>query len=306
MRKLKEFLIIFSNVTRPTLHWIVLVIILVNNSLNASASYPEEQPGSRAAALGYGFTGFADGWGLFYNQAALGYLENVWIGVHHENRFLSPDLSFSAIGGIIPVKPGALGVSIKRLGFSQYNQTQAGLAYGMKLANSLSAGIQLNVHHVYIAGEYGSTTAFSAEVGILYNPTQNLSIGLHVFNPTRSKIYVDESMPEEGRMPTVINLGLAYQLSKMVTINAGVENHVDNQASFKGGIEFSPIDNLYFRTGIASNPSLLGFGLGYSLSNLIMDLAFTRHEYLGYTPHISLSYQFGQKKNKSTVEPETP
>lgn len=281
-------------------NWIFLLFVVLQNPLPALGSYPEEQPGSRSASLGYAVTGIADSWGLFYNQAALGYAENAWVGLHHENRFLSPDLSFSALGGIIPVKPGALGVSIKRLGFSQYNQTQAGIAYGMKLANSFSAGIQINAHHVYIAGEYGSTTAFSAEMGILYSPNQNLSIGLHVFNPTRSKIYAEE------RMPTVINLGVSYRLSDMVIVVAGVENNVDNKSTFKGGIEFVPIKNLYFRTGMASQPSLLSFGLGYSFSSFTVDLAFTRHEYLGYTPHLSLSYTFGHRKATGNAESEKP
>lgn len=185
------------------------------------------------------------------------------------------------------------------MGFSQFNQTKAGIAYGMKLAPTFSAGIQLNAHRVYFAGEYGSTTAFSAEGGIIYSPTSSLDIGFHILNPTRSRLY------DEERIPTILNLGLAYQLSEMVNVTAGVEKNIDADFAFKAGIEFMPINNLYFRTGMASNPSLLSFGLGYEYSSIQFDFAFTRHEILGYTPHFSLSYTFGQKDRTLSTEPSS-
>ncbi|PKP37211.1 MAG: hypothetical protein CVT98_06380 [Bacteroidetes bacterium HGW-Bacteroidetes-15] len=275
----------------------ILVILLLSLlAFETKAGFPEEQPGSRAAGLGYGVAGLNDGWALFYNQAGLGYQENAWIGVHHENRFISPDLSFSALCVLLPVKTGAFGLSIKRLGFSEFNQTKLGLAYGMKLAPTLSAGVQLNIHHVYIAGEYGSTSAFTAEGGIIYSPSENLNIGLHILNPTRSRLFEDE------RIPTIVNLGVAYQLSEMVLVTTGVEKNLDSDFSFKGGIEFSPIERLSFRTGMASNPSLLSFGLGYQLASVQIDFAFTRHEMLGYTPHFSLSYVFGKSKDSDALD----
>jgi hypothetical protein len=186
------------------------------------------------------------------------------------------------------------------MGFSQFNQTKAGLAFGMKLLPTLSAGVQLNVHHVYIAGEYGSTSTFTAEGGILYNPSPNLSIGLHILNPTRSKIQEDE------RIPTIFNLGLAHKLGEMVLITTGIEKNLDSGHSFKAGIEFIPIDKLSFRTGLASNPSLICFGIGYQFGPIQMDMAFTRHEYMGYTPHFTVAYIFGQRKKNLPDEPSNP
>lgn len=275
-----------------------VVSLLVLFSTKSYADFPEEQPSSRAAAMGYGATALTDGWSLFHNQAGLGYRENLWLGVHHENRFISPDLSFSALGVSMPVRSGSFGFSIKRLGFSQFSQTKFGLAYGMKLAPTLSAGVQLNLHHVYIAGEYGTTSAFSAEGGIIYSPTDNLNVGLHIVNPTRSRLYDDE------RIPTLVNLGLAYQISEKVLITSGAEKNLDKDFSFKAGIEYFPIERLSFRTGFASNPSLLSFGMGYEVSSMQIDIAFTRHEILGYTPHFSLSYVFGKGKRSAETDSE--
>lgn len=275
------------------------MILLLSSPQFSFADFPEEQPSSRAAALSYSAVGLTDGWSIFFNQAGLGYQESTWVGAHHENRFITPELSFSALGVILPVKNGSFGVSIKRMGFSQFNQTKAGLAFGMKLAPTFSAGIQLNAHHVYFAGEYGSTTAFTAEGGMIYSPTSSLDIGFHIINPTRSRLY------DEERIPTILNLGLAYKLSEMVIVTASAEKNIDADFSFKAGIEFMPINNLYFRTGMASNPSLLSFGLGYEFSSIQFDFAFTRHEILGYTPHFSLSYTFERKERSATTEPSS-
>lgn len=290
--KIKELSIIARGI-------VALTLIMGFGSIltSAWAGLPEEQPGSRAAALSYSVTSLTDGWSLFHNQGGLGYQEHAWIGVHHENRFITPELNFSALGGIIPVRTGSLGISIKRLGFSQFNQTKFGLAYGMKLAPTLSAGIQLNAHHIYFAGEYGSTTAFSAEGGIIYAPANNFSVGLHVINPTRTRLH------DEERIPTLLNLGLSYQLSEMLMVVAGVEKNLDADFSFKAGIEFVPINSFYLRAGMASNPSLLSFGLGYKISTIEIDLAFTRHEFLGYTPHFSIAYTFVSKNKVATKAP---
>lgn len=276
---------------------IVALLLLVFFYQPLFADFPEEQPGSRAAALGYSAVAIPDGWSVFYNQAGLVYQQNAWIGAHHENRFISPDLSFSALGAILPVKVGAAGLSVKRLGFSEFSQTKLGLSFGMMLAPNFSAGVQLNAHHVYIAGEYGSAMVLSAEGGIIYSPTNNLQVGFHVVNPTRSKLYEDE------RIPTLLNLGLAYRIGGMVLISSGVEKNLDADFSFKGGVEFEPIKSLAFRVGVASKPSLISMGVGYQISSIHIDLAFSRHEIMGYTPHFSLSYVFGSKTK--SVQPES-
>jgi len=255
--------------------------------LSAMADLPEEKPSARSSAMGYSSTAIIDGWSLFHNQAGLAYLENPWVGVHHENRFISPELSFSALGALLPVKVGTFGLSVKRLGFSQFSQTKLGLAYGMKLAPTLSAGVQLNAHHVFVAGEYGSTMVLSAEGGVIYSPNDNFNVGFHVVNPTRSKLFDDQ------RIPTLLNLGVAYQVGDMIMMTSGVEKNLDAEFSFKAGVEFEPISSLFFRLGMASNPSLLTFGVGYQVSSIQIDLAFSRHEILGYTPHFSISYVFG-------------
>jgi hypothetical protein len=291
LKKISETFSTIARLLKP-----LAVVLLILSFFNTHAGLPEEKPGSRAAGLAFSTAAFNDGWSLFHNQGGIAFIENIWVGAHHENRFLTPELSFSAIGALLPVKYGTFGLSIKRLGFSQFNQTKIGLAYGMKLTPTFSAGVQLNAHHVYFAGVYGSTAALTAEGGFIYSPNDKLNIGFHIINPTRTILI------EKERIPTLFNLGISYQIGEMVLLTSGVEKNIDKEVDFKAGLEFEPIKNLAFRTGVASNPSLLSFGLGYKLNAFQMDFAFSRHEMLGYTPHFSVSYIFGYPKTKGAPE----
>ncbi len=276
-----------------------LFFFLLLNSSGVFADLPEQKPSARAAAMGNLGVSQTDGWSVFHNQAGLPFAGGIWIGAHHENRFVSPDLNFSALGVVLPVWNGAFGFSVKRLGFSSFSQNKLGISYGMKLAPRFSAGVQVNAHHIFIEGEYGQTTAFSAEGGIMYNPTQNLTIGLHIINPTRSKIY------ESERIPTLLNLGVSYKLGETLLISTGAEKNIETKPSLKVGVEFEPIQSLFFRTGFSTEPNNIGFGIGYHYNTLFLDLAFTKHQFLGYTPHVSLSYTFGKesKPKPDTLQP---
>jgi len=267
---------------KPALFFLFLFLV----PYGLKADLPDQKPSAKAAAMGNIGVTQTDGWSVFHNQAGLPLAKNIWIGAHHENRFVSPDLNFSALGVVLPVWNGAFGFSIKRLGFSSFSQNKLGISYGMKLAPNFSAGVQVNAHHIFIEGEYGQTTAFSAEGGIMYNLNHNLRIGFHIVNPMRSKIY------ESERIPTLLNLGVSYKLGETLLISAGAEKNIDAKPSLKVGAEFEPIQSLFFRTGFSTEPNKIGFGIGYQFKAIFIDLAFTKHQYLGYTPHVSISYTF--------------
>lgn len=276
---------------------LVLALVLITPG-QIWADLPDHQPSSRAAALGYGTHALVDGWSVFTNQGAMAMGSGTWVGVHHENLYFSPDLSFSAIGVSLPLGRGVAGVSIKRFGFSEFNQSKGGVAFGLKLTPNLALGVQGNVHHIWAAGVYGDESALTAEGGLIYLPNKNLSIGFHVLNPTRSRIYDDQ------RIPTMLRLGASYRMGNMLMLVGGVEKGLDTSPMASAGVEFQPSPRMVLRTGFASNPSIACFGVGYLLGRLTMDIAFTYHQRLGTTPHFSISYQIGGARAKTTPAEE--
>ncbi len=249
----------------------------------------ENFPGARASGLSNSTIALTDPWSVFNNQAGLGWQRNYWAGVYHENRYFLNELSYSSLGGCIPVKTGTFGFGITHFGYSQFSQSRFGLSYGMMLSKTISAGIGLNYHTVRIAQGYGSSGAITAEAGILYQPLEKIAIGAHVFNPTRSTLGSDQNIP------TTFGIGLAYYPVESVLLSVQGDDNTQTSPVVRAGVEYSPIKKLCFRAGMSSNPMSLSFGLGWRVKSISFDLAFSYHRVLGYTPYISLSYTFGSE-----------
>ena len=93
-------------------------------------------------------------------------------------------------------------------------------------------------------------------------------------------------------LPTIFRLGLAYLPSERVMLTAEVEKDIDFPARTKVGVEYRLVEQVQLRTGIATNPVNVAFGMGYQFKNgLTFDLASVYHQWLGFTPTASLVFQ---------------
>jgi hypothetical protein len=232
---------------------------------------------------------FTDIWSSFHNQAGLGYVESFTAGAFYESRFLVDGMAFAGFAAATPLGKGAIGLNYSNFGYGVYNEGKLGLAYGMKLAERFSIGVQLNYHTTRIAADdYGNAGALTAEVGV--------PIAAHLFNPTRTTLIDNgESAIPDEKIPTLIRLGVGYQISDEVLLAGEVEKDIDQNALFRGGIEYQPVDILYLRLGASSEPSLFSFGLGLRFESFQFDLASSYSSVLGYSPQVSLTYNPGKK-----------
>ncbi|HKB46003.1 MAG TPA: hypothetical protein VKC90_16515, partial [Chitinophagaceae bacterium] len=98
------------------------------------------------------------------NQASLAQLKTAAAGVYGERRFFLDELNNYTAVLVLPTSTGNFGLKTNYYGFSDYNETQLGLAYGRKLGNKVDIGAQFNYHGIRIAG-YGNASAISFELG---------------------------------------------------------------------------------------------------------------------------------------------
>lgn len=270
--------------------WLFSIFVLV--PLFAIGNNGTDPVGARPAGMANTALTFTDIWSSFHNQAGLGYIERFTAGAFYENRFLVDGMSFAGFAGAAPLGKGAIGLNYSNFGFGAYNEGKVGLAYGMKLAERFSIGVQLNYHSTRIAAEdYGKAGALTAEVGARMEVSERVTVAAHLFNPTRTTL-IDNSeraIPDE-KIPTMIRLGAGYQISDEVLFAGEVEKDIDQDVSFRGGIEYHPVDILYLRMGASSGPSFFSFGLGLQFDSFQFDLA-SSCSVLGYSPQISLTYK---------------
>ena len=257
-------------------------------SLPVTATGENFPIGTRPAALANTYVMQSDLWSVYHNQAGLGFYPHFSLGFHHENKFVVDEFSLHALGLTYPVKPGTIGFSYSYFGYENYNVSKVGLGFGKSFGSDFSAGLQLNYHYTYIAGDFESESNVSVEGGIQYKPAKNISIGAHLFNPARSK----SSYYQNDTLTTSFKTGVGYSPSERLFIGVEVEKHLNRELIFKSGIEYRIIESLYLRTGISTNPVMNTFGLGYKIGKISADIAFTRHQILGFTPHFSLQIEF--------------
>jgi hypothetical protein len=267
----------------------IFTLLLVFNILHSSFSANDNYLfGGRAAGMGNAAVTLYDFWAVSHNQAGLARMENMAAGVYFENRFLVKELSLGAGAFVLPTHSGVFGVSFNYFGFELFNESKVGLAYARTFGERFSAGIQLNYNNTYIAEDHGSRGNLTFEMGAIFHILPQLSIGAHIFNPTRAKIadFADE------RIPTIFRTGLSWEFSEKVVVIAETEKSINHAPVFRAGIEYHISDPIYLRGGIGTNPASNAFGFGMALGNLKMDIATSFHHVLGYSPQLSFVYHF--------------
>lgn len=230
----------------------------------------------------------ADVWGVQNNQASLAGLETMQFAVFYESRFLMSELGMKGFAAGLPTKYGTFGLNVNSFGYSMYGETKAGIAYARKLGKNFSMGVQIDYFNTRIGENYGNSSTVGGEIGIMAEPVKNLTVGLHLFNPTRSKL----SGNLDERIPTIMRFGMSYKFSDQVFVIAEAEKDVDYKTTFRGGLEYRPFPVFYIRAGAASNPGLVSMGFGVALKKFRLDVASTFHSVLGFSPSIGLQYGF--------------
>ena len=194
----------------------------------------------------------------------------------------------------MPTKTGAIGLSVSSFGYELYNETKIGLAYGMNFGKQFAAGIQLNYLNTKLAQEYGSNTAVTAALGIITKLTDELTLGVHLYNPTRSKL----TNVNNERIPTIMKLGIDYRFSKKVLLAVSTEKSVGFDANVNAGAEYHVTELFYLRGGISTNPQQYAFGVGVQLKHLMVDLSSSFHPTLGVMPTMSIIYSRKKRTKK--------
>jgi len=248
--------------------------------------------GARSLGLGHANVTLSDIWASNNNQAALAQVREFGLGFAYENRFGLSELGLKNFNIAIPIKLGTFGLSVQQFGFSDYNENKFGLAYGLNVSKSVSLGVQLDYLLISIAdAQTPNKDGLTAEIGILADVSKKLTLGAHIYNLPNSSLSGDV----KEKIPMIIRLGLNYEFSKKLFAVVDVEKNIDLDPNLKVGIEYHPIEALFFRGGLNTYDFHFNGGLGIELKNFNLDLGFSHQTYLGYVSQISLQYTLRKK-----------
>jgi len=248
--------------------------------------------GGRRISLGGAYAGIrGDYWSLNANPSGLFGIESMQAGVFVERRFLLNQMNHGNAGFALPfMERHAAGISFGGFGFGGYSDSQIGFTYAAKVIDQIHLGARINYKRTSIAN-YGSAGALVVDAGLNAMLSKGLTFGFCVYNANQARL--NRELFEQ--IPTTLEMGLAYQASDKVLIVADLQKQINFPYSFRGGVEYALIPTLKARIGVSTQPVTLNAGLGLDWKGLLVDWSNSYHEYLGYTPALSISYRFGNK-----------
>jgi len=268
-----------------------LFTIAVFSTFLLQAQTLRRQIAANYIGLGAYSRSHADVFSFTANQASLAQLKRTAAGVYAERRFLLSQLNnyTAAIG--LPTSTGNFGLKAVYYGFTDYNETQLGLAYGRKLGSKIDIGAQFNYHGIRIAG-YGNASAISFELGTVLHVTDKLHAGVHVNNPVGGKF----GKNQQEKLPSVYAIGFGYEASEKFFIGTEIEKEEDQPVNVNAGFQYKFLPQLLARAGMSSATSSAWVGLGLSLKSFRLDITTSYHSQLGITPGLLLLFNFKEKE----------
>lgn len=240
--------------------------------------------GAAEAGTGYACitkTGF---WSSFHNQAILAFNKSLIMGINYENRFSLKETGLRSAGIAVPVNNAAVAGVFSHFGYADFSRSFAGIACGLMLSEKLSAGVQIDYFRERMAGEYKNKQFISFETGVLISITENVSAGIHLFNP------VPNSLRKTG-VPSRLRAGTGIRMNSALIAGIEAEISTGEKLNLRTGFEYEAARNLYLRGGFSTQSASFSLGLGYILKSLMTDISFSTHERLGITSSVSLIYK---------------
>lgn len=243
--------------------------------------------GARSKAMGNCSVSSSDFWSVQNNPAGLANYHFCSVGLSYENRFFMKELSYYNAVFVMPVKIGTFGVSYNRFGFENYNENKLGLAYARGFGPYLKMGLKLDYLWFKFSDEYAKRRTATFELGIQSNITDDLSIGVYIFNPINVKLKTTNN----ERVPVIFRFGFLYNVTKDFLATAEVEYNSNSTLDYRFGLEYNTFNDFYIRVGVNTNPATASFGVGYTLNRVVIDVSATMNQHTGVSFQSSLIFK---------------
>jgi len=272
----------------------VLFHLLISVSF-ISISLGQLNPGAKQIAMSNSDVALSDDvFSLFNNPAGLAQLNWRELGIYYSPApFGFIELANGYFAYSEPLKIGSAGIGAMTYGFELYRESRILLSFSTLYLNKLFAGIVLNYHIVSIQG-YGSKSVFYINAGCLGYLTDDLRLGLYIYNLNHASF-----IPKEDQIPILLNIGLSYSIANNLSLNFALEKDIRFNTSLKSGINYDLTDNLSLRTGFANEPAKYSIGIGIHFSYYNFDYAVFTHPDLGLTHQAGIIISFGREGNRT-------
>ena len=260
-----------------------LILLFLQTTISGGIPYGI-QAGAGEAGMGYACVMKEGFWSSFHNQALLAFNNSSDLGINYENRFGIRELGTRTAALLIPAGKASVGAAYSHFGYTDFKRDVAGLACGLKLSEKIAAGVQIDYFSERVSGEYNNSQIITFETGLIASPSENIKIGLHLFNPVPNSL-------RKNNQPFSLSVGAGIDLSKILFAGVEAEMSTGSNLILKTGFEYEAVKNLWLRAGFSTKSNSFCFGTGFQFGMVMLDLGFSTHEMLGVTSTASLIFK---------------
>ena len=265
-----------------------MIFLLKTNLILASGKpFPI---GAKSWGIGNATAALADRNSVFNNPAGLGFLKENFVSTSYHSRYNIAGLQTLSLSSNYNTKFVNVGLGIERFGDKLYNEQKLGLAIG-KSTNMISLGLKVSYFQAAIEN-FTSKNTLLTEFGVMTKLSSKLQLGFHAYNLTGAKLFASQ------HIPTILRLGLSFTPTKQILLVAEAEKNIELPTYIKAGIEYQIVKDFYLRTGLTSKLNHAHFGFGFQSKQFIFDYALSSHSALGFSNHLSISYQIGKSSSQ--------
>jgi hypothetical protein len=247
---------------------------------------------ARYIGLGAYSVNHVDAFSFTANQAALAQIKSATAGVYGERRFLLSETNMYTAVIALPTKQGNFAFQADYFGFTNYNESQLGVAYARSVGSKLDVGIKFNYYGFKIPG-YRNASAVNFELGTIAQLTEKLNAGFHVYNPMGSKL----SKQEDEKLGSAYKFGVGYEASDNFFVSSELTKEESEPVNVNVGFQYSFMKQFFVRAGIATETTNSYAGAGISWKNFRLDVSGSYHPQLGFSPGVLLIINFDKKQD---------
>ena len=224
------------------------------------------------------------------NQAALSQIKNISLGFYGEKRFLLDGLNMLSAIVAMPTASGNFALQMDYFGFSNYNESQIGVAYARSVGKKFDVGAKFNYYSIRIPA-YRKASTVDFEIGGIAHITDKLNIGIHASNPVGGNF----SGGDNEKLSSIYKLGIGYDASESFFVTAELIKEEDQQLNINAGFQYNFIKRFFVRAGLATELNSYYAGAGITWENIRLDVNASYHYPLGLTPGLMLIVNFKEK-----------
>jgi hypothetical protein len=261
----------------------LFVVLLISYSIFIEASNEFRIQGARSYGCATASVTKIDIWSSANNQASIGFLDESEVAVASLYPVDIPEIKLNSISILNANEYLNIGINYYRFGFDLYNENKFSLFMAKAYKELFSLGISLDYFVNHFVGGFENTYNYNIQLSSLFKLSETMSFGVHTYNPLNFDFGHEKLRP-------IFRFGISELYDDVLLLVFEVEKEKDLKEIYKIALEYTLLEDLYIRSGFATQKEIYSVGIGYVFSKLKIDCAYFYQDIIKNSLSMSLSY----------------